>query len=369
MKKRYKKFVYEDVDGKRTTVIAKEDTVFEMEETEGNGIIVKNKKKYPDILPGQFAKELSRYTDEDGNQAFILPGWTVSGVETENTIWGQNVGLVIYCIPEEKVGTINWKDNQEVEAMQRKYNQIVWVPVKLLPANGTWDGIHFDKKFGRRNYRKDKFSNQEFYEEFCYVLIQQIDVVKKYGGFYISRYKISGDSLWYAKSVKGQKPWITLDHQRANMADWEKEVGLNGHLTLGSEYDTIQEWLLQTGTISQTQLQAGMQEIEEYLNQNEAQRQLINNIYQYDLSKNMTKLASTGSGEPCNNIYDFITEGCEWTQERYGTTWYNRTIRCCGNAFGKYIIGHRYVTDYEGIYIKPNWNTDVVGFRKAFYIN
>ncbi len=371
MEKRYKKFVYEDVEGKRTTIIAKEDTVFEMEETQDHGIIIKNKKRYPDILAGQCAEELSRYTDKDGNKALIAPGWTVSGIETENTIWGKDVSLVLYCIPKEEVCGIDWENPDELEALQKTYDQLIWIPVELLPANGTVDGIHFDRKFGRRNNRNDKFSEQEFHEESAYEIICQIDSAKMNGGFYISRYKISGDSLWYAKSVKGKSPWVNLDHQKANMAGMKNEEKsmIVGHLTSGSEYDTIQEWLVQTGTISRKQLQEGVEEIKEYLKQNGAQHQLINNIYQYDLSQNMKKLASTGSGKPCNNLYDFITEGCEWTQEHYGNTWYNRTIRCCGNALGKYIIGHRYATDYEGIYGSPNWNERVVGFRRAFRID
>ena len=69
-------------------------------------------------------------------------------------------------------------------------NQFVWIPVGSLDSNGTLDGEHFLEKFGRRNYRNDEFSDHGFNEALNGELLEQLESVKKYGGFYISRYNI-----------------------------------------------------------------------------------------------------------------------------------------------------------------------------------
>lgn len=90
-------------------------------------------------------------------------------------------------------------------------SQFVWIPVGSLNSNGTHDGEHFSEKFGRRNYRNDEFSDDEFNEPLNGELLKQLESVKKYGGFYISRYNISESSKGKPQSVKGAEPWIYSD--------------------------------------------------------------------------------------------------------------------------------------------------------------
>ena len=145
--------------------------------------------KLPTVSAGECATILSVYTDNDENKAVVPPGWTVSGTKEENTIWGKNEGLVIYRIPQEKVSDIDWSIKQEVKRLQRTYDQLVWVPVEKLDSNGTLDGVSYTEKFGKRNYIKGKFLNET--ERLTRELAFQNESVKKYGGFYISRYNIS----------------------------------------------------------------------------------------------------------------------------------------------------------------------------------
>lgn len=88
----------------------------------------------------------------------------MSGVPKEISIWGKDKGLVTYHIPKRKVSGINWQNPDEVDTLMRTYNQFVWTPVKLLTANATLDGIHFNEKLGRMNYQNNKFSESEFHE-------------------------------------------------------------------------------------------------------------------------------------------------------------------------------------------------------------
>ncbi len=71
----------------------------------------------PTVSAGEYAEGLSVYTDNDGNKAVVLPGWTVSGVPSENVIWGKDMGLVIYHIPKEKVSGIDWENKNEVNKL------------------------------------------------------------------------------------------------------------------------------------------------------------------------------------------------------------------------------------------------------------
>ena len=98
----------------------------------------------PSIQAGEYAEELSVYTDKDGNRAVITPGWMVSGIKSENTIWGKDVSLVIYRIPKNENKGIDWNNSEKVDKLQRTYDQMVWCPVNLLEPDGTLDGIKFN---------------------------------------------------------------------------------------------------------------------------------------------------------------------------------------------------------------------------------
>ncbi|MCI8384735.1 MAG: hypothetical protein HFJ33_07815 [Clostridia bacterium] len=73
-------------------------------------------------------------------------------------------------------------------------SQFVWIPVGSLDSNGKLDGEKFSEKFGRRNYMNNEFSDDGFNEALNGELLEQLESVKKYGKFYISRYNISESS-------------------------------------------------------------------------------------------------------------------------------------------------------------------------------
>ena len=95
-----------------------------------------------------------------------------------------------------------WNNGFVIERCSDR-SQFVWIPVGSLDSNGTLDGEHFSEKFGRRNYMNDEFSADEFNEALNGELLEQLESVKKYGGFYISRYNISKSSEGKPQSVKG----------------------------------------------------------------------------------------------------------------------------------------------------------------------
>ena len=179
-------------------------------------------------------------------------------------------------------------------------SQFVWIPVGSLNFNGTLDGEYFSEKFGRRNYRSDFFSEDDYNEELNDELLEQLESVKKYGGFYISRYNISRNSASLEKpqSVKGVRPWIgiTFDDAKKVASTMEDNETVKSHLTFGAEYDSVLEWFLNTK----------VKTFDEIVNDSSKWGN-----YSRDLAK-------TGSREEwcVNNIYDFAGNVVEWTQEQ-----------------------------------------------------
>ena len=140
-----------------------------------------------------------------------------------------------------------WNNGFVIERCSDR-SQFVWIPVGSLDSNGTLDGEHFSEKFGRRNYMNDEFSADEFNEALNGELLEQLESVKKYGGFYISRYNISKSSEGKPQSVKGVMPWVNINFDDAKkvVSTIEDNEAVKSHLTFGAEYDSVLEWFIKT---------------------------------------------------------------------------------------------------------------------------
>ncbi len=324
------------------------------EENDGE-LIVKAQKlsktssniEFPIVVAGEYAPCLSLYRDKAGRKAIIPPGWTVSGLEKENTIFGKNVGLVIYKINKEDVEEINWANDDEVEFLKRTCNQFVWVPVSLIDADGTIDGFNFNQKFGRRDYFDDKFGGGQFHESFVGELLMQFESVKRYGGFYISRYDISKSLDGKPYSVKAVKPWVRINFEdaRAVASTIENTHMVMSHLTFGAEYDSVLAWLISSRTKTLDEIADDSSKWGNYWN------------------SNRKTVLETGSREEwsANNIYDLAGNVDEWTQEEAEKSYHiiRGGFRC---AFGFYYpVSFRYYSNSLSGY-------NDIGFRAALLI-
>lgn len=228
-------------------------------------------------------------------------------------------------------------------------NQFVWIPVGSLGANGTIDGEHFSEKFGRRNYMNDEFSADEFNEALNGKLLEQLESVKKYGGFYISRYNISKSSEGKPQSVKGVMPWVNINFDDANKiaSTIEDNEAVKSHLTFGAEYDSILEWFIKTEVKILAEIAGNSTRWGNHWNTENSPREVL----------------ETGSREEwcANNIYDFAGNVKEWTQERYKSSY--RVIR--GGDYG--INGGNYPVAYRACG-NPNTHCNHTGFRATLYI-
>lgn len=228
-------------------------------------------------------------------------------------------------------------------------SQFVWIPVGSLDSNGTLDGEHFSEKFGRRNYRNNEFSDDEFNEALNDELLEQLESVKKYGGFYISRYNISKSSAGKPQSVKGVMPWVNINFDDAKKiaSTIEDNEAVKSHLTFGAEYDSVLEWFIKTGVRTLAEIAEDSTEWGNHWNTENSPR----------------KVVETGSREEwcANNIYDFAGNVDEWTQERNKSS--RRVIRggCC------FVDGDVYPVAYRG-YDRPLDDFNDTGFRATLYI-
>ena len=228
-------------------------------------------------------------------------------------------------------------------------SQFVWIPVGSLDSNGTLDGEHFSEKFGRRNYMNDEFSYNKFNEALNGELLEQLESVKKYGGFYISRYNISKSSEGKPQSVKGVMPWVDINFDDAKkvVSTIEDNEAVKSHLTFGAEYDSVLEWFIKT-------------EVKTLAEITEDSTKWGNH---WNTENSPGKVVETGSREEwcANNIYDFAGNVDEWTQEQNKSPY--RVIR------GGYYyyngdncpVAYRYCSWSNSIY-------NNTGFRATLYI-
>lgn len=228
-------------------------------------------------------------------------------------------------------------------------SQFVWIPVGSLDSNGTLDGEHFSEKFGRRNYMNNEFSDDEFNEALNGELLEQLESVKKYGGFYISRYNISKSSEGKPQSVKGVMPWVNINFGDAKKvaSTIEDSETVKSHLTFAAEYDSVLEWFIKSNARTRNEIAGNSTNWGNHWN-----------------TKNPPKrVVETGSREKwcTNNIYDFAGNVDEWTQEQNDS--FYRVIR--GGIFGVY--GYDYPVAYRN-YGNPDSNYNDTGFRATLCI-
>lgn len=217
-------------------------------------------------------------------------------------------------------------------------SQFVWIPVGFLETNGTLDGKTYDEKFGRRNYRS-AFAFEDKAEPHMYN-------VKKYGGFYISRYAISKSKDGKPQSVKGQMPWTNVTRSEAQwIADqFCHDDDVKAHLPFGAEYDSVFEWLFETRQKSYNAIFNCSSSWGNY----------------WDSSDAAKKILPTGSNEKwcAGQIYDLAGNIAEWTQE--STCNEGKPISRGGAAQDS---GEEYNAFKRSIEFEATFAADFIGFR------
>ena len=139
--------------------------------------------------------------------------------------------------------------------------------------------------------------------------------IKKYGGFYIGRYEISG-SVESPTVVQGGTVltaevagnWYNLKKACNNVVNNEY---VKSEMIYGNQWDRVLNWLVETGAKTQEEVYSDSSSWGNY--------------------ENSSGAAATDSGSPqtsgkneawqANNIYDLAGNYWEWTQESYRTNY------------------------------------------------
>lgn len=309
---RYRKFVYEDSEkGVVFSADAKEGLTFEVVSTEDGTLRVK----------AVHIEEINVYS-ENYNNPPVPEGY--------GHVYGTvDSGFVIERLLDESLFT--------------------WVPVGMLDADATLDGIFFLDKFGRRNFMNDVFDENNYKEDMNYTLSKQLESVKKYGGFYISSYNISKSAEEKPQSIQGVMPWVNIDFEEAKRVAEEMEdtESVESHLVFGAEYDSVLAWFLKSNARNLGEIIEDSTECGNYWNAKGATK----------------KIVKTGSNSKwcTNNIHDFFGNVDEWTQEKHGDM--DRVIR--GGCYVN--MGEHYPGAYRAS-AKRYAVEDGTGFRVALYI-
>lgn len=229
-------------------------------------------------------------------------------------------------------------------------SSFTWIPVGYLEKSGVLDTLVLPQAFGRRNFREETFGQGCYYEPFTEELKQQYISINRYGGFYISTYNISQNpETLKPQSVRGEKPWTKIDFSDARWVAirFEPNGALLSHLPYGAEYDSILEWLLESGAKTHDEIAKDSSSWGNYLNTNNTPN----------------TLAKTGSNEDwcVNNIYDLAGNVNEWTQEKK----YNNEAVIRGGSY--YDFGNNVPVATRGTSIK-NIGFGTTGFRIALCV-
>ena len=335
MKKRYQKFVLE----------AEKGITFEVSEgTSGELIIRAVRKEDTKDKKEEGVSQRSDTLNGPKSEAEAKDKKPEETLQNSNSLNYQNPP-----IPEGYKHILGEWNNGFVIERCSDGSQFVWIPVGSLDSNGTLDGEHFSEKFGRRNYMNDEFSDDEFNEALNGELLEQLESVKKYGGFYISRYNISKSLAGKPQSVKGVMPWVNINFGDAKKiaSTIEDNEAVKSHLTFGAEYDSVLEWFIKTQVKTLAEIAEDSTEWGNHWNTENSPK----------------KVVETGSREEwcANNIYDFAGNVDEWTQEQNKSSF--RVIR--GGDFGN--VGCNYPVAYR-YYSDPSYDCSHTGFRATLYI-
>lgn len=191
-----------------------------------------------------------------------------------------------------------WNDGFVIERIEDG-SCFTFVPVGSLKDNGTFDGKKFVERFGRRKWYGEPDELGE--EPIKRVLWDQLQSIRKYGGFYISTYQISKSISSKPQSLEGRKPWTCIDLNCAiEIAEhFENNLKLESHLIFGAEYDSMLEWFIETEVMSLKDITA----VGKYEGNTVGSKKWLST------SDEDNKLRT-------NNIFDLAGSCCEWTQER-----------------------------------------------------
>ena len=263
------------------------------------------------VQPGEIVEttEKNNYTDAEGNKATVPEGFVVSKIPEEQNI---SSGLVIYDIPENELGTVDWEAKNEDGAynVQTKYNQFVWIPVAEgeYERNFSYPSSYFESL--ESTPEGSTFTDTGYLPEGITVTtndakgyeIAEREAVMKYNGFYIGRYEAGVDGT------------TVISKQSATVYENKKQT----------EFKEIAKTLY-TGTNVKSAMISGIQwdMVMKFVDGKNDAKGNPYNVRVYDTNRhNGTGVIASGKNEydKVENIYDLEGNCCEYVAEKNSTS-------------------------------------------------
>ena len=225
-------------------------------------------------------------------------------------------------IPQGYVHLCGTWDTGFVIRNQFEGSEFVWIPVGWLDADATLDGKNFNEKFGRVNWRHNlDFSRSGFNEE---VSPEDIESVKKYGGYYFARYLASKeDGMLVFK--KGNMPLGNIIYPNAETFAEDYARGRSGKdvvskITSGAAFDSVLRWIIKSRAKTLDEVAKDSTSWGNYSNTTNSPKNVM----------------PTGSDEKWSvlNIYDIAGNVEEWTSERFKNV--GRVLRSSSYSYRGY---------------------------------
>lgn len=164
-------------------------------------------------------------------------------------------------------------------------------------------------------------TNAQIIEQFANMLVTDYETnyasIKKYGGFYIGRYELTGTiespTVQKGKNVIVNQNWYNSYKVCNNMIN---TASAKSTMIYGNQWDEVLDWLVNTGMDS-SEVYIDSSKWGNYINYNEA-----NGYTEGDPGYEATagvgvQLAGSSENWKANNIYDLAGNAREWTQEAY----------------------------------------------------
>ena len=353
--------------------------------------------------------------ESNGKIAWIPNGFTISGIESEQSIDG---GLVIYDIPEGR--TVNWTNPDSVKT---QYNQFVWIPVEVNkttePKDTETSIANFKRSVWQDNARvannaqsSTSFPSSSdpwsfFTEPYSYdssdydgtgtgktgISAQITELTKsiyKYGGFYIGRYEAGSETARTSGSSQTAAFVVQQDKYPYNYVKWGKGMGdvsegavylsnslytgktgygVKSMLCTGAAWDSMLDFIKDSSHNVTSSNSWGNYKNSDtykvyrgslYSNSTWSAADTTNGS---DVTKDTSILLTTGATErnSSKNIYDVAGNCYEWTTEANGTD--SRVLRggICGSSGSYYPASYRIGGD-------PTGSISGFSFRPLLYV-
>ena len=307
----------------RIILIVEDNEAIKVDE---NGLAIKNTTITTDdpniqiVIPKGFAPVILQTdrTDslpgENGAVKEIMPAKDWNSITAEQI----NKGIVV-------VDHAITYDGGQASGTVSDFNEYVWIPMKYSSkfARVAWNGPYWDGSYqnGIHPLAETSIANAFWEDKTTQEYKDMVNSVSVNKGFYISRYEASQKDSATAQSKRNQQPWIDVSNTTAITASSNMKASINSHLIYGIEWDSILQWLLDSGATIASETRGNIKTIK------------IDDIQKDSSSwgnyKNATGDAATSSGSKqpsgtseywkVNNIYDLAGNVWEYTQEKYST--------------------------------------------------